>query len=103
MSTHRPKQSNCQAWNMQVMWLALPDGSATVRLPEGCRRMRLPRCGQTLRKARTLLSEPRTITIVMAGSVAWLAREGVRPPATAHAPSAKHLRQYSPCRADREN
>jgi len=34
MSTQRPKQSNCHAWNMQVMRLALPEGSATVKLPE---------------------------------------------------------------------
>jgi len=30
---------------------------------EGCRRIRLPRCGHTFRKARILLSEPRTMTM----------------------------------------
>src|ERR1700704_4106242 len=62
---------------MHVMWLALPDGSATVRLPDGCRRIRLPRCGHTLRNARTLLSEPRTMIIGSAATgqgaeIQWL-------------------------------
>ena len=56
MSTQLPQRSNCQAWNMQVMWFAVPDGSATSRLPDGLRTMMLPRCGQTLRNARIFAS-----------------------------------------------